>query len=222
MYNVVNPDDIVQHYGADTLRMYEMFLGPLEQSKPWDTNGIEGVHRFLKKTWRLFFDENGVFRMTDDDPAEQELKLLHKLIKKIKQDIHQFSFNTTVSAFMIFVNEMTDLKCSKKAILEPMLVCLSPFAPHICEELWAMAGHGESIANAPFPQYDEALTQDNVRLYPVSFNGKMRFQMEWAIQATPEELEKAVLADERSQKWLEGKTPKKIIAIPGKIINIVC
>lgn len=222
MYNVVNPDDIVQHYGADTLRMYEMFLGPLEQSKPWDTNGIEGVHRFLKKTWRLFFDENGVFRMTDDAPAEQELKLLHKLIKKIKQDIHQFSFNTTVSAFMIFVNEMTDLKCSKKAILEPMLVCLSPFAPHICEELWAMAGHGESIANAPFPQYDEALTQDNVRLYPVSFNGKMRFQMEWAIQATPEELEKAVLADERSQKWLEGKTPKKIIAIPGKIINIVC
>jgi leucyl-tRNA synthetase len=161
MYNVVNPDDIVQHYGADTLRMYEMFLGPLEQSKPWDTNGIEGVHRFLKKTWRLFFDENGVFRMTDDDPAEQELKLLHKLIKKIKQDIHQFSFNTTVSAFMIFVNEMTDLKCSKKAILEPMLVCLSPFAPHICEEL-GYGGHGESIANA-LPQYDEALTQDNVR-----------------------------------------------------------
>lgn len=222
MFNVVNPDDIVNKYGADTLRMYEMFLGPLEQSKPWDTNGIEGVHRFLKKTWRLFFDEKGEFRMTDEAPNEQELKLLHKLIKKINQDIQQFSFNTTVSAFMIFVNEMTDLKCNKKAILEPMLICLSPFAPHISEELWAMAGHGESIANAPFPQYDEALTQDNVRLYPVSFNGKMRFQMEWAIQATPEELEKAVLADERSQKWLEGKTPKKIIAIPGKIINIVC
>lgn len=221
MYNVVNPDDIVHHYGADTLRMYEMFLGPLEQSKPWDTNGIEGVHRFLKKTWRLFFDENGTFRLTDETPSEQELKSLHKLIKKIKQDIQQFSFNTTVSAFMIFINEMTDLKCSKKAILEPMLICLSPFAPHICEELWALGGHNDSIANAPFPEYDEVLTQDNVRLYPVSFNGKMRFQMELPLQATPEELEKAVLADERSQKWLEGKAPKKIIAIPGKIINIV-
>ncbi len=221
MYNVVNPDDIVHKYGADTLRMYEMFLGPLEQSKPWDTNGIEGVHRFLKKSWRLFFNEKGEFSLSNDAPTENELKLLHKLIKKIKTDIQNFSFNTAVSAFMIFVNDIADLKCNKKAILEPFLICLSPFAPHISEELWAFAGHQESIANHPFPEFDETLTQDQTRLYPVSFNGKMRFQMELPISASSEDLEKAVFADERTQKWLEGKQPKKVIAIPGKIINFV-
>lgn len=221
MFNVVNPDDIVEQYGADTLRMYEMFLGPLEQSKPWDTNGIEGVHRFLKKVWRLFVGNEKQLIVNDEPANETELKLLHKLIKKIDEDIRTFSFNTSVSAFMIFVNEITDLKCHKRSILEPFLICLSPFAPHIAEELWAMLGHETSIANEPFPKYVEAYTVENTKVYPVSFNGKMRFQVELPMSATPEELENAILKDERTQKWLEGKQPKKIIAIPGKIINIV-
>jgi leucyl-tRNA synthetase len=221
MFNVVNPDEIVTRYGADTLRMYEMFLGPLEQSKPWDTNGIEGVHRFLKKVWRLYFNEKGEFNVSEEKPDEKELKLLHKLIKKIGLDIQNFSFNTAVSAFMIFINELSEIKCNKRAILEPFMICLSPFAPHICEELWALTGHTETIANAAFPVYNEALTLDDSKSYPVSFNGKMRFQMDLPIAATSQELEKSVLDDERTQKWLEGKAPKKIIAIPGKIINIV-
>ncbi|MGQ9847641.1 MAG: leucine--tRNA ligase [Bacteroidales bacterium] len=221
LFNVVNPDDIVNKYGADTLRLYEMFLGPLEQSKPWDTKGIEGVHRFLKKTWRLFFNENDKCVLSNEPPNEHELKLLHKLIKKVKQDIQNFSFNTTVSAFMVFINELSNLKCNKKAILEPFLICLSPFAPHISEELWHLIGHKESIANEPFPEYNEAFTIDNTYLYPISFNGKTRFQLELPINASPQELEKAVLNDERTLKWLEGKQPKKIIAIPQKIINIV-
>ncbi len=221
MFNVVNPDDIVEKYGADTLRMYEMFLGPLEQSKPWDTHGIEGVHRFLKKTWRLFFNEEGKLNISEENPNEAELKLLHKLIKKVKNDIEQFSFNTAVSAFMIFVNEITDLKCNKRLILEPFLICLSPFAPHIAEELWHLVGHHDSIVEQSFPEYNEALTIDNTKTYPVSFNGKMRFQIELPINATSEQLEKAVLNDERTKKWLDGKSPKKVIAIPGKIINIV-
>ncbi len=221
MYNVVNPDDIVEKYGADTLRMYEMFLGPLEQSKPWDTNGIEGVHRFLKKVWRLFIDDKGQLQVNDEQPTEKELKLLHKLIKKIQEDIQQFSFNTSVSAFMIFVNEIAELKCHKRAILEPFLVCLSPFAPHICEELWHQIGHNKTIADEPFPSYKVELTVDDTKVYPVSFNGKMRFQIELPMNASPAELEQAILSDERTQRWLEGKTPKKVIAIPGKIINIV-
>ncbi len=221
MFNVVNPDDIVDQYGADTLRMYEMFLGPLEQSKPWDTNGIEGVHRFLKKVWRLFISNEKKLIVTDEPANEKELKLLHKLIKKIDEDIRSFSFNTAVSAFMIFVNEISDLKCHKRSVLEPFLVCLSPFAPHIAEELWAMLGHKTSIANEPFPKYLEAYIIENTKVYPVSFNGKMRFQIELPMNATPQELEDAILKDERTQKWLDGKQPKKIIAIPGKIINIV-
>ncbi|MCX7861746.1 MAG: leucine--tRNA ligase [Bacteroidales bacterium] len=221
MYNVVNPDDIVAQYGADTLRMYEMFLGPIEQSKPWDTHGIEGVHRFLKKVWRLFVGNDGKLILTDEQPTFHELKLLHKLIKKINEDIQSFSFNTAVSAFMIFVNELNEHKCHKKSILLPFLVCLSPFAPHICEELWHLCGHQTSIANEPFPNYDEKLTFDDTKTYPVSFNGKMRFQIELPMNATPEELQQAVLKDDRTSKWLEGKQPKKIVAIPGKIINIV-
>ncbi len=221
MFNVVNPDEIVQKYGADTLRMYEMFLGPLEQSKPWDTNGIEGVHRFLKKVWRMFFNERDELYLSADVPNETELKKLHKLIKKIGQDIQNFSFNTAVSAFMIFINDLSEIKCNKRALLEPFLVCLSPFAPHLCEELWSLAGHNESIANAPFPDYDDALTMDDTKSYPVSFNGKTRFQIDLPVSATANDLEKAVMADERTKKWLDEKKPQKIIAIPGKIINIV-
>jgi len=221
LFNVINPDDIVEKYGADTLRMYEMFLGPLEQSKPWDTNGIEGVHRFLKRVWRLFIDDKGKIILTDEEPTLQEKKLLHKLIKKINDDINNFSFNTAVSAFMIFVNDMYTIRCNKRAILEPFLICLSPFAPHISEELWSMLGHNKSIADEPFPDYDEKLTIENIKAYPVSFNGKLRFQLELPIDSTPEELERAVLSDERTQKYLNGKKPKKIVAIPGKIINIV-
>lgn len=221
LYNVVNPDDIIDKYGADTLRMYEMFLGPLEQSKPWDTNGIEGVHRFLKKVWRLFIGDNEQLLITEEKANEQELKLLHKLIKKINEDINAFSFNTAVSAFMIFVNEITDLKCHKRSILEPFLICLSPFAPHISEELWHRIGKTTSVASEQFPNFIEELTIDQTKTYPISFNGKMRFQIELPMNASAADLEKAVLADERTQKWLEGKSPKKIIAIPGKIINIV-
>jgi len=221
LYNVVNPDDIVEKYGADTLRMYEMFLGPLEQSKPWDTNGIEGVHRFLKKVWKLFIYNNNQLQVSEEPANEKEIRLLHKLIKKINSDINNFSFNTAVSSFMIFINEISDIKCNKRSILEPFLICLSPFAPHICEELWQRLGHNNSISNEPFPEYKEELTVDNLKPYPVSFNGKMRFQIELPVNANAIDLEKAVLADERTQKWLEGKQPKKIIAIPGKIINIV-
>jgi len=220
-YNVINPDDIINEYGADTLRMYEMFLGPLEQSKPWDTKGIEGVFRFLKKTWRLFFDDKGNFSVSDDEPNIYELKLLHKLIKKVENDILNFSFNTAVSAFMIFVNEISALKCNKKAILEPFLICLSPFAPHICEELWSLLGHQNSIFKAQFPKYNENYTIDETKNYPVSFNGKVRFQIELPLNLTNEEIEKIILSDERTKKYLNGQKIKKIIIVTGKIINIV-
>lgn len=219
-WNVVSPDDMCDKYGADTLRLYEMFLGPLELSKPWNTNGITGVHGFLKKLWRLFF-QGGSLNISDDAATKAELKTLHKTIKKITEDIERFSFNTSVSNFMICVNELTDLKCNKREVLEPLLVLISPYAPHITEELWGLLGHQESISTAAFPEFNEAfLVEDNFN-YPVSFNGKMRFNLELPASLSVQEIEKIVLENEQSQKYLEGKTPKKIIIVPKKIVNIV-
>lgn len=219
-FNVVNPDDIIKDYGADTLRMYEMFLGPLEQSKPWDTKGIDGVHRFLKKLWRLFFNEQGLC-ISEEAATKAELKILHRTIKKIQEDIENFSFNTSVSAFMICVNELTDLKCNKREILEPLIVLLSPFAPHIAEELHEIMGGSGSIVQEVFPKLDESVLVENSFEYPVSFNGKMRFKKEYALDLNSAEIEKDILEDNRTEKFLEGKNPKKIIVVKGKIINIV-
>ena len=221
MFNVVNPDTVCEKYGADTLRMYEMFLGPLEQSKPWDTNGIDGVHRFLKRFWRLFFDKEN-FRVSDEPASPAELKVLHKLISKVQTDIENFSFNTSVSAFMIAVNDLYELNCSKREILEPMVILISPFAPHIAEELWSKLGHKTSITFALFPEYEEKFTIENSFEYPVSFNGKLRFKLELGRSLTIPEIEAAVKADENTQKFLAGGSIKKIIIVPGKIINIVC
>ncbi len=220
-YNVVTPDDIVADYGADTLRLYEMFLGPLEQSKPWNTNGIEGVHRFLKKLWRLFFDAEGNLIVNQTEPTKAELKALHKTIKKVTDDIENFSFNTSVSNFMICVNELTDLKCSKQAILQELLVILSPYAPHIAEELWHKLGNKESITKATFPTFNADYLVEDEFSYPISINGKHRTNLTFSMQATAQEIETAVLADELVQKWLEGKTPKKVIFVKGKIVNLV-
>ena len=219
-YNVVSPDDIGEKFGADTLRLYEMFLGPLEQSKPWNTNGITGVAGFLKKLWRLFI-QNEKFTVSEDAPTKAELKTLHKMIKKITEDIERFSFNTSVSNFMICVNELGDLKCNKRAILEPLLICLSPYAPHITEELWSLLGHKESIAFATFPLHNEEYLVDDSFTYPISFNGKMRLNIELAATLTVQEIEKEVMSREDVKKYLEGKTPKKIIIVPKKIVNIV-
>jgi len=221
MFNVVNPDDIIEQYGADTLRLYEMFLGPLEQSKPWDTNGIDGVHKFLRKTWRLFTDRDDNILVTDEEPSKAELKVLHRTISKVTDDIERFSFNTCVSAFMICVNELSDLKCHKRAILEPLLVLLSPFAPHMTEELWHLSGHNDSIVDATWPLAEEKYLKDDTVIYPVSFNGKMRFKLEMPAQADNAEIEKAALEHEGAAKWIEGKTIRKVIIVPGKIINIV-
>lgn len=221
MFNVVNPDRIVDRYGADTLRMYEMFLGPLEQSKPWDTNGIDGVYRFIHRFWGLFFDRQGNCLVEDKPATKEELKALHKLIKKATEDIECFSFNTTVSASMICVNELTSLKCHKKEILEQLAVVLSPYIPHVCEELWSVLGHKTSICLAEWPQYNEAYLKESVKTYNISFNGKSRFNMEFAADETREEIQQKVIADERTIKWLEGKEPKKIIVVPGKIVNLV-
>ena len=221
MYNVVNPDDIVENYGADTLRMYEMFLGPLEQAKPWDTNGIDGVHKFLRKVWRLFVDKAGDVAVTDEPPTERELKTLHRTIKKVSEDIENFSFNTSVSAFMICVNELTEYGTRKRGILEPLTILLSPFAPHIAEELWEMLGHRDTVLNAAFPQYNPEYLVESTVEYPVSFNGKMRFKIALPATADAGAAEAAVLADPAAAKYLDGKTPKKVIVVPGKIINIV-
>ncbi|AKD04747.1 leucine--tRNA ligase [Pontibacter korlensis] len=220
-YNVVNPDDIVERQGADTLRMYEMFLGPLEQFKPWNTNGMDGVHKFLKKYWKLFFDKEGNLLVTDEDPTAEELKSLHKTIKKVEEDIERFSFNTSVSTFMICVNELSQLKCHKRAILEPLTVILSPYAPHITEELWEQLGHNESISYAEFPQWKEEYLVENTFEYPVSVNGKMRAKLTFALDTPRKEIEKAVLAEEQVTKFFDGKAPKKIIIVPNKIINVV-
>ena len=220
MYNVVNPDMIVERYGADTLRLYEMFLGPLEQSKPWDTNGIDGVHRFLRKLWGLYYSAEGL-RVTDAPASKDELKSLHKLIRKVTQDVEQFSFNTSVAAFMICINELQGLKTASREILQPLLILLAPFAPHIAEELWHALGEETTIVAATWPEYNEQLlVEDNVK-YPVSFNGKTRFTMEFSREASQDAIREAVLSAEEAQKWLEGKTPKKVIIVPGRIINIV-
>jgi leucyl-tRNA synthetase len=232
-YNVVTPDDIGEKFGADTLRLYEMFLGPLEQSKPWNTNGITGVHGFLKKLWRLFYPvsqgdaslldsaRRDKLSLTDEAPTKGELKTLHKTIKKITEDIERFSFNTSVSNFMICVNELTDAKCNKKSILEPLLICLSPYAPHITEELWRQLGHTESISTAPFPDFNEAyLVDDNIN-YPVSFNGKLKFTLELPATLTVQEVEAEIIKNEQTQKLLEGKQPKKVIVVHKKIVNLV-
>ncbi|MDR2557207.1 MAG: leucine--tRNA ligase [Bacteroidales bacterium] len=233
MYNVQNPDEIIEKYGADTLRMYEMFLGPIEQSKPWDTKGIEGVFRFLKKYWRLVTGESpaagdnnsaqqtGAQPFDEADPTPQELKILHNLIRKTEEDINRFSFNTAVSSFMIAVNDLADINCRKRSIIEPLTILLAPFAPHIAEEVWSMLGHSETITYAQFPKYEEKYTAESTFEYPVSFNGKMRFTLSLPLEFDNAAIEKAVLNDERSAKWLENKSPKKVIIVPKRIINIV-
>jgi leucyl-tRNA synthetase len=220
-FNVVNPDQIIDNYGADTLRMYEMFLGPLEQSKPWSTQGIDGVFKFLRRFWNLFHDNTGKLKVSDTEPTRDELKVLHKTLKKVEQDIENFSFNTSVSEFMICANELSSLKCNKRAILQPLIIALSPFAPHIAEELWSLLGHTDTVLNASFPKYDEQYLIESSFSYPISINGKVRAQMDFALNVSKEEIEKSVLASEVVQKWTEGKPPKKVIVVIGKIVNVV-
>lgn len=220
-YNVVNPDDIVNNYGADTLRMYEMFLGPLELSKPWNTNGIDGVFKFLRRFWNLFHDGQGNVHVTDGEATKEELKVLHKTLKKIEEDIDRFSFNTSVSEFMICCNELSTLKCNKRSILEPLVIALSPYAPHITEELWEKLGHKQSILNATFPSFDEQYLVENSFEYPISINGKVRAKMNFALDMPKEDIETLVMASDSVQKWTEGKVPKKVIIVQGKIVNVV-
>ena len=219
-YNVVNPDDICEQYGADTLRLYEMFLGPLEQAKPWNTAGISGVYNFLRKLWRLYFNDNG-WQVTDEAPTPEMLKALHKTIKKVNEDIENFSFNTSVSQFMICVNELSSLKCHHRDILAPLSVLVAPFAPHIAEELWKRLGNAESVTYAPYPVHEDKYLQEDSKEYPVSFNGKVRFKRAFATTMTPAEIEQAILADPQTAEQLQGNTPKKVIVVPNRIINIV-
>jgi leucyl-tRNA synthetase len=232
-YNTVNPDMLVDKYGADTFRMYEMFLGPVEMSKPWDTKGIEGVHRFLKKLWRLFYNESN-WIVTNEKATAAELKVLHKTIKKIEEDTERFSFNTAVSAFMVCVNELTDLKCNKQEILEPLVILLTPYAPHIAEELYHQLrnspstaplergpGGEVSVLNATFPKWEEKHLVESTKEYPVSINGKMRTQIPIALDAPQPEVEAIVLANDVVQRWMEGKPVKKFIFVPGKMVNVV-
>jgi len=241
-YNVVNPDEICQEYGADSLRMYEMFLGPLEQSKPWNTAGITGVYGFLKKLWKLYHSgPNGEFFVKDNNAGEEanspsvgggrgevssedraeSFKTLHKTIKKVEDDIGNFSFNTSVSTFMICVNELAAQKCDHRSILEPLAILVAPYAPHMAEELWEKLGHTESISTAPFPKFEEKYVVENSKAYPISFNGKMRFTLELPLDMGKEAIEQAVLAHEKTKAQLQGRTPKKVIVVPGKIVNIV-
>lgn len=219
-YNVVNPDDIVQEYGADTLRLYEMFLGPLEQSKPWSTQGISGVHNFLRRLWRLFNVREGKCNLSDDAPTPQELKVLHKTIRKVEEDVERFSFNTTISAFMICLNELSDLKCNKRVVLEPLVVLLAPYAPHFAEELWSMLGHASSISDARFPQWKEEFLTENEFEYPVSVNGKVRFKINLSLHLSSQEVEQRVLSADELARHLQGP-PKKVIVVPGRIVNVV-
>jgi leucyl-tRNA synthetase len=221
-YNVVNPDDICEQYGADTLRMYEMFLGPLEQAKPWNTAGISGVHSFLKKMWKLYHSgaKDG-FEVGSEAASKDSLKTLHKTIKKVEEDIENFSFNTSVSSFMIAVNELTAQKSNSREILEPLAILISPYAPHIAEELWEKLGHKESISTAPFPKFESEYLIENSKEYPISFNGKTRFTMELPLDMSKDDLEAAVMAHEKTIQYLDGRTPKKVVVVPGKIINIV-
>ena len=221
MFNVVNPDMIVERYGADTLRLYEMFLGPVEQSKPWDTNGIDGCHRFLKKFWALYYDRDGHFLADDSEPTAEAMKTLHRLIKKVSQDIEQFSYNTSIPAFMIAEKELAQQKCRSRRVLEPLAALIAPFAPHIAEELWHALGHETTVCDAQWPEFDEKyLVESQVQL-TISFNGKARFQMQFAKDASREEIEQSVLADEKAQKYLDGKQVLKVIVVPGKIVNVV-
>ena len=219
-YNVVHPDDICEQYGADTLRLYEMFLGPLEQAKPWNTAGISGVYNFLRKLWRLYFNENG-WQVTDEAPTPEMLKALHKTIKKVNEDIENFSFNTSVSQFMICVNELSSLKCHHRDVLAPLAVLVAPFAPHIAEELWKRLGNTESVTYAPYPVHEDKYLQEDSKEYPVSFNGKVRFKRAFATTMTPAEIEQAILADPQTAEQLQGNAPKKVIVVPNRIINIV-
>ena len=219
-YNVVNPDNICEEYGADSLRLFEMFLGPLEQSKPWKTSGISGVYSFLKKLWKLYIVDDE-FSVSEDEPTKEELKTLHKTIKKVEEDIENFSFNTSVSTFMIAVNELTALKCNKRAILEPLAIIIEPYAPHISEELWRKLGHTKSISKVDFPIFNAAYLVESSKEYPISFNGKMRFKMELPLDMSKEQIENAVMAHEKTKAQLQGRTPKKVIVVPGKIVNIV-
>ncbi len=230
-YNVVNPDDICNEFGADTLRLYEMFLGPLEQSKPWNTAGISGVFGFLKKLWRLYFDEapsnspeggeQAAFIVTDNEPSKESLKSLHKTIKKCTEDIENFSFNTSVSQFMICVNELQAQNCHERLILEPLAVLISPYAPHIAEEFWKQLGHSTSISTVDFPICNEKFLVESDKEYPVSFNGKMRFTIVLPLDLTPAEIETIIMKDERTITQLAGNVPKKVIIVPGKVINLV-
>lgn len=220
MFNVVTPDYIIEKYGADTLRLYEMFLGPLEQSKPWDTKGIDGISRFLRKLWRLYFNNNTLL-ITDSEPSDEALKTLHKMLKKVSDDIERFSFNTAVSAMMICVNELTELKCNNREILEPLLIAVNPFAPHVTEELWHLCGNSQTIINAEWPEYNEQYLIENTFEYPVSFNGKVRFKYSLPSNYTTSQIEDAVINSENVQKYLSGSKPRKIIVVHGKIVNIV-
>jgi len=218
-YNTVNPNFLVQKYGADTYRMYEMFLGPVEQSKPWDTKGIEGVHRFLRKLWRLFYDEQKIW--SNAAPADSDLKVLHRAIKKIEEDTERFSFNTAVSAFMVCVNDLHDLKCHKRAILEPLLILLTPYAPHVCEELWHDLGHTDSILDAAYPKLELKYLVESSKMYPIAINGKTRTELDIALDASQADVEALVRNNEVVQKWLEGKPFRKVVYVPGKMINVV-
>lgn len=220
-HNVVNPDDIVEKYGADTLRMYEMFLGPLEQFKPWNTHGIDGVFKFLRRFWNLFHNDQDQFTVTDDEPTREEFKILHRTLKKVAEDINNYSFNTTVSEYMICTNELTKLSCNKRQILEPLVIALSPYAPHISEELWHLLGHENTVNDASFPEIKEEYLKENTYEYPISINGKVRAKMKFALDMPKEDIEKQVLASEIVQKWTEGKPPKKVIIVPQRIVNVV-
>jgi leucyl-tRNA synthetase len=221
LYNVQNPDELIEKYGADTLRLYEMFLGPIEQSKPWDTKGIEGVYRFIRKFWKLYHSDVHEFNLSNEAASPAELKILHKTIQKIESDIERFSFNTGVSTFMICTNELTDLHCNKSAILEPLTILIAPYAPHIAEELWSLMGHQGSITEMTYPLFKEEYIIENSFSYPISFNGKTRFMIELGVELNATEVEAAVLANEETQKWIEGKTIKKVIVVPKRIVNIV-
>jgi leucyl-tRNA synthetase len=220
-YNVVNPDDIINEYGADTLRLYEMFLGPLEQFKPWNTNGIEGVFRFLKKLYNLYFDEHGQSKVTDDAPSEAELRTLHKTIRKVEEDIEKFSFNTSVSVFMICVNELSDQKCRKRSVLKDLSVIIAPYAPHMAEELWLACDGAGSVVDAQFPQWNEGFIKESTVAYPVAFNGKVRYQILVAADMPQAEVQALALSHEEAAKWLPEGGPKKVIVVPGRMVNVV-
>ena len=221
MYNVVNPDMIVEKYGADTLRLYEMFLGPINQSKPWDSNGIDGCFRFLRKTWNLFYPQNGEWAVTDVEPSKENLKTLHKLIKKVSEDIEEFSYNTSIPAFMIAVGEFAQQKCVSRKVLEQLVVLLAPFAPHIAEELWHTLGNEGTVCDAAWPKFDEQYLKEDSQTLSISFNGKTRFTLDFPTDASKECIQETALASEQAQKYLEGKQIVKVIVVPGRIVNIV-